>query len=62
MFLLRVFAAVIVVPAVFFMPVTIGAAGYILPMLSVTFSDVIAQDKANPGESIALWVPVIQDA
>jgi hypothetical protein len=54
-------AVVIVMPAVFFMPVTIGAAGYILPVGSVAFAYVIAQDETDTGKCVPLRVPIVQD-
>jgi hypothetical protein len=50
-FLLCVMAVVIIMPAVFFVPVTIRAAGYILPMLSVTFTDEVASKESDARKS-----------
>jgi hypothetical protein len=56
----RVGAVAVVMPAVFFMPVIIRAAGYILPVASVSLAYEITQRESDSCNSSAPGVSTIQ--
>jgi hypothetical protein len=55
-----VLAAAVVMPAVFFMPVVIRAAGYILPVASVSLAYEITQRESDSCNSSAPGVSTVQ--